>query len=84
MKRNNEVLLITLVYRCVFVFFGICMIGSIVGAIIVFFKFGNFNFDWQETIVVALKKGGVAGLILGIGIWIKAKLTHKKSTNTDN
>ncbi|NPE54099.1 hypothetical protein [Dickeya dadantii] len=41
-------------------------------------------FDWFVECISAVKKGVSAGAILGMGIWIKARLEKKKSKESDN
>ncbi|TKI02298.1 hypothetical protein [Martelella alba] len=78
MKANKLPLIITLIYRCVFVFIFLCMTGTILASVLVFFKLGYFTFDWKEALPISIKKGTVAGLVLAVGIWIKVKLAAKK------
>lgn len=78
MKKDKKNELITLIYRCILVFFFICFIASFLGSLLVFFKIGFFKFNWGETILISLKKGGGIGLVLGLGLWIKARLQERK------
>lgn len=80
MKKNKTYELVTLIYRCFFVFFCICFIASILGSLLVFFKTGYFEFNWKETIFLSLKKGVAIGLTLGTGLWIKAMLQARKES----
>ncbi|MNG65601.1 hypothetical protein D3C79_238690 [compost metagenome] len=48
-------------------------------AIFFFLTSGNeLNFDWLAQGISAVRKGVSAGVILGIGIWIKAKIEEKR------
>ncbi|RFS99759.1 hypothetical protein [Edwardsiella anguillarum] len=38
----------------------------------------ELNFDWLDQGITAIRKGVAAGTVLGIGIWIKAKIKNKK------
>ncbi|HHS9596698.1 hypothetical protein [Raoultella planticola] len=78
MKKNKTYELITLIYRCFIVFFCICFTASVLGSLLVFFKVGYFEFNWKETILLSLKKGGVIGFTLGLGLWVKARLQDRK------
>ncbi|WHP81063.1 hypothetical protein MQ089_04070 [Edwardsiella anguillarum] len=43
---------------------------------------GNaLNFDWLAQGISAVRKGVAAGTVLGIGIWIKAKIAESKIKN---
>ena len=56
------------------------MLGTILGRLIVFSKTQVLFFDWRADIIYSLKVGGGAGMLAGIGIWIKAKYTRKRKT----
>ena len=47
---------------------------------IFYFKDGAFLFSWEEALYIALKKGSIAGVVLGAGVWLKNKLheRHRK------
>lgn len=48
-------------------------------AIFFFLTNGNvLNFDWLAQGISAVRKGVSAGAVLGIGIWIKARLQERK------
>jgi len=84
MKKNKAYELATLMYRCFFVFFLICIMASFLGTLMVYFKIGYFEFNWKETILLSLKKGGVIGSVLGLGLWIKARIQERKGSKKTN
>ncbi|NQD81219.1 hypothetical protein HP436_13655 [Pseudomonas sp. CrR14] len=47
----------------------------------VYFTFvnGEFNFMWLDALVYSARGGGGAGVFLGIGIWMMAKLEESKN-----
>lgn len=45
------------------------------------FLTGEFNFMWLDALVYSVRGGGGAGVILGIGIWVLAKVEELKSKN---
>ncbi|MDV1451373.1 hypothetical protein RZQ54_29015, partial [Raoultella planticola] len=55
-----------------------CLFAPSLGSLLVFFKVGYFEFNWKETILLSLKKGGVIGFTLGLGLWVKARLQDRK------
>ena len=78
MKKNKICKLVTLAYRCSFVFFCICFVANFIGSMLIYFKVGSFLFDWKEIIFISVKKGLVIGLTLGVGLWIKARVQEHK------
>lgn len=49
----------------------VCQLGV---SAVFYFNDGAFLFSWVEALYIALKKGSVAGIVLGAGIWLKNKL----------
>ena len=43
-------------------------------SIIFYFNDGLFLFSWKDALHTALKKGGIAGSLLGGGVWLKNKM----------
>ncbi|MBG0626211.1 MULTISPECIES: hypothetical protein [Enterobacter] len=43
-------------------------------SIIFYFNDGEFFFSWKKALHISLIKGGVTGLILGVGVWLKNKV----------
>jgi len=76
MRKNKLYEIIALIYRCFFVFFFICFIASNLGSLLVFFKTGYFEFNWKETILLSLKKGGGDRFSSWIGTMDKSKATR--------
>lgn len=79
MKKINLNDLIILIFYCACILFGSIMIGYFITSIIVYFKIGIFNFNWEEILFTSLKKSSVGGSILGLGIWIKGKLRERQN-----
>ena len=52
----------------------ICQLGV---STIFYFKDGAFLFSWEEALYIALKKGSIAGVVLGAGVWLKNKLPER-------
>ena len=77
-KSVNFYILIILITRCIACIFFMAMLGTILGRRIVFSKTQVLFFDWRAYIIYSLKVGGGAGMLAGIGIWIKAKLQERK------
>ena len=84
MEKINLKDLLILVFYCICILFCAAVIGCLIASVIVYFKLGIFNIDWEVVLLDSLKKGYVGGTILGIGIWTKGKLkerqVNKKST----
>nr|WP_041474415.1 hypothetical protein [Erwinia sp. Ejp617] len=81
LKSNRSVnlnTLLILIIRCIICIFFIAMMGCLLGRLIVFFKAGVLFFDWEKDIFYSLKVGVSAGMLAGIGIWIKARLQECK------
>ncbi|EBP0014091.1 hypothetical protein HX37_26020 [Salmonella enterica] len=55
----------------------ICQLGA---STIFFIKDEAFLFSWEDALYIALKKGSIAGVVLGVGVWLKNKLheRHRK------
>lgn len=84
MKKNKAYELVILIYRSFFVFFVICFMASVLGKLLVYFKIGYFEHNWKETILISLKKGGVVGSALGLGLWVKARIQERKGSKKPN
>ena len=55
----------------------ICQLGV---STVFYFNDGVFLFSWGDALYIALKKGSIAGVVLGTGVWLKNKLheRHRK------
>jgi len=42
---------------------------------------GELNFMWLDALVYSARGGGGAGVVLGIGIWVMAKVEELKNKN---
>ena len=81
MKKTNSYDLVLLIFYCICILFCAVVLGYLTSSIIILFKIGTFNFDWKIVFPIALKKGCAGGLVLGLGIWIKAKLQERRDKN---
>ncbi|MCT4713913.1 hypothetical protein MUA01_02735 [Enterobacteriaceae bacterium H18W14] len=54
----------------------ICQLGV---SIVFYFNDGRFLFSWEDALHIALKKGSIAGVVLGAGVWLKNKLHERQS-----
>lgn len=54
----------------------VCQLGV---STIFYLNDGAFLFSWEDALYIALKKGGIAGVILGAGVWLKNKLHERQS-----
>ncbi|MEQ9860178.1 hypothetical protein OI450_09185 [Pectobacterium cacticida] len=79
MEKINIKVLVKLLFLCVSILFVAVVIAYLLASVIVYFKIDIFYFDWKEAFSDAFRKGIVGGLILGFGIWIKAKLQERKA-----
>jgi hypothetical protein len=84
MGKINIKDLFILIFYCMCILFCAVALGYLIASVIVYFKLGIFNIDWEIVLLDSMKKGCIGGTILGIGIWIKGKLkerqVNKKST----
>jgi hypothetical protein len=79
MEKINIKDMVKLIFSCVSILYVAVVLAYLMASIIVYFKMDIFDFDWKEVFSDALRKGIVGGLILGFGIWIKAKLQERKN-----
>ena len=64
--------LVKLIFLC------IGLMAYLLASVIIYFKINTFDFNWSEALPDAFRVGGVGGTILGLGLWIKAKLQERK------
>lgn len=70
--------LVKLIFLCIGLMFAIVVMAYLLALVIVYFKINTFDFNWSEALSDAFRVGGVGGTILGLGLWIKAKLQERK------
>lgn len=76
-----------LLYLIIYWVISICLIVFFVSfsiAVLFYFKVDSFNFNWVSEFSYALNKSMPSGTVLGIGIWIKAKLSERKDKKTSD
>lgn len=81
MERINIKDLFILIFYCMCILCCAVMLGYLIAPTIIYFKVGIFNIDWGTVLLDSSKKGGVGGIILGIGIWLKGKLRERQSNS---
>lgn len=79
MGKINIMDLVKLIFSCVIILYFAVVLAYLMASVIVYFKMDVFDFDCKEAFIDAFRKGIVGGLILGFGIWIKAKLQESKN-----
>lgn len=57
--------------------FATVVMAYLLASVIIYFKINTFDFNWSEALPDAFRVGGVGGTILGLGLWIKAKLQEE-------
>ncbi|HAM2834754.1 TPA: hypothetical protein IBF58_004697 [Escherichia coli] len=70
--------LVKLIFLCIGLMFATVVMAYLLASVIVYFKINTFDFNWSEALPDAFRVGGVGGIILGLGLWIKAKLQERK------
>ncbi|HIG8569834.1 TPA: hypothetical protein ACYEK7_004721 [Escherichia coli] len=70
--------LVKLIFLCIGLMFATVAMAYLLASVIVYFKINTFDFNWSEALPDAFRVGGVGGTILGLGLWIKAKLQERK------
>ena len=70
--------LVKLIFLCIGLKFATVVMAYLLASVIVYFKINTFDFNWSEALPDAFRVGGVGGTILGLGLWIKAKLQERK------
>ncbi|MDU4291661.1 hypothetical protein [Mixta calida] len=77
-KKVGIAWLFFLLFYCSFLIATVLFLCQLGVSAVFYFRDGQFLFSWEDALNIALKKGSVAGFILGIGLWIKAKLQERK------
>lgn len=81
-KKVGTAWLFFLLFYCSFLISTVLFICQLGVSTFFYFSDGQFLFLWREAFHIALQKGCIAGFILGIGLWIKAKLQERKDSKT--
>lgn len=84
MKKNKIIQLFMLIGSNVFIFSLIIFLGRFLASVFVCLKAGFFSFNFEETIIIALKRGSAIGLALGVGLWIKVRIQERKHGKEPN
>ena len=77
-KKVGVSWLFFLIFYCVLLISIVLFICQLGVSVLFYLRDGEFLFLWKNALFIALKKGSVAGLTLGIGIWVKAWLHELK------
>ncbi|WP_252344129.1 hypothetical protein, partial [Escherichia coli] len=75
---DQTVQAVRLLFLCIGLMFATVVMAYLLASVIVYFKINTFDFNWSEALPDAFRVGGVGGTILGLGLWIKAKLQERK------
>lgn len=78
-KKVGIAWLFFLIFYCSFLISTVLFICQLGVSVVFYFSDGQFLFLWADALYIALKKGCIAGFVLGIGLWIKAKLQERKT-----
>ncbi|WP_103199419.1 hypothetical protein [Pectobacterium odoriferum] len=71
-------LLIKLMLMCMMLFLFFDFISVLLASVIIYFEKVFFPFSWMDVFSSFLESGYIGGLILGVGLWIKACLQERK------
>ncbi|WP_392405141.1 hypothetical protein [Edwardsiella piscicida] len=74
-KKVGVAWFLFLIFYCSFLISFILLLYIFGISIVLYFIDGEFSFEWEDP----LRKGIIAGLTLGVGIWIKHKLYEYKN-----
>ncbi|WP_350307333.1 hypothetical protein [Photorhabdus viridis] len=72
-KKVNFYLLLYLVLSCTLLIVCIAVLASFIGVLILYYQEGIFQYH-KSHFIYAVKAGTGAGVPLGVGIWILAKI----------
>lgn len=70
--------LIYLIVICCLSFTVLVIISCLLGRSIVYIKTGTWFFNWEKDLFYSLRIGISAGVLSGIGVWVKTKLLERK------
>ncbi|MBT0731268.1 hypothetical protein [Rosenbergiella nectarea] len=70
--------LIYLMIICCLSFTFLVMTSCLLGGTIVYIKTGDWIFNWIKDLFYSLRIGISAGVLTGIGVWVKTKLLERK------
>ncbi|NTX80588.1 hypothetical protein FCL49_17805 [Serratia proteamaculans] len=56
------------------------LVGSVIGPVITYFRGGEFLYQWSELLYISSMGAGV-GAVLGVGIWVLAKIEEVRKRN---
>ena len=79
MLKNDIFLLVKLIFICMILFFFFDVASVLLSTFLVFFKTNVFLCDWENIFSSFFSTGYVGGIILGTGLWVKAKLQERKN-----
>ncbi|MDJ0038557.1 hypothetical protein QM637_22380 [Pantoea allii] len=79
-NRSNATIstLIYLIIICCLSFTFLLMTSCLLGRAIVYIKTGDWIFNWIKDLFYSLRIGISAGVLTGIGVWIKTKYLERK------
>lgn len=85
-NRSNAAVscLIYLIIICCISFTFLVMISCLLGRTIVYFKTGDWIFNWIKDLFYSLRIGISAGIVTGIGVWVKTQLLERKGKKNPN
>lgn len=78
-KKVGFLWLCFLILYCSFLLSNVLFICQLSVSTVFYMIDGSFLFSWKNALYLALKKGCIAGSLLGAGLWIKAWLQERKN-----
>ncbi|PZW39022.1 hypothetical protein [Pseudomonas sp. URMO17WK12:I2] len=79
-KRVGMKLLLALVFISVLTSFLVVFLMKLLAALYIYIV-GGGEFSWAQSLIMSARGGVGGGVVLGIGIWVMAKLEELKSKN---
>lgn len=80
-KQVGVKLLLALIFVSVLTSFLIVFLMRLLAALYLYIDGGFFEFSWVQNFILSARGGLGGGVVLGIGIWVMAKLEESKSKN---